>query len=177
MIFNSKTGRSHNDNKAVVGTSSLSMFKLAWQRSRFEKCTSVLCPFLLFDKYHQTIVVISDGKHRHPSGGIEKREKHLGDLKHMVVDGNPKPDKMYLFEKLQQSQSKLQAEMRANKHHHSSDKDSRNDDNYSSDFPNSKQSSRSRRDSDVTRHYGRQTSRNGELIIMSVVCKTWFNIT
>ena len=29
MIFNSKTGRSHNDNKAVVGTSSLSMFKLA----------------------------------------------------------------------------------------------------------------------------------------------------
>lgn len=106
----------------------------------------------------------TDGKNRHSSGGMEKREKHLGDLKHMVVDGNPKPDKKYLFEKLQQSQSKLQAEMRANKHLHSTDRDLGNDESYSSDYPNSKQSSRSRHDSDAARHFGRQTSRNGEFM-------------
>ena len=38
--------------------------------------------------------IITDTKHRHSSGVIEKREKHLGDLRHMVADGNPKPDKI-----------------------------------------------------------------------------------
>lgn len=82
----------------------------------------------------------------------------------MVADGNPKPDKMYLFEKLQQSQSKLQAEMRANKQLYSSDSKEllrRSDDGSTNDYPNSN-SSRSRRDSEGSRTLARQTSRNGE---------------
>lgn len=94
----------------------------------------------------------------------------------MVVDGNPKPDKQYLLYKLQESQSKLQAEMRANKHLHSTEKDSRSNDSYSCDFPNSKQSSRSRRDSDAARNLGRQTSRNGECIV-NVCGKIMENLT
>ena len=104
---------------------------------------------------------LSDNKTRHSSGTLEKREKHLGDVRHMVVDSNPKPDKMFLFEKLQQSQTKLQAEMRANmsnKPLYSSDPHRRTDGQGHSpnDYPNSS-SRRCRRDST-----GRQTSKFGE---------------
>ncbi|XP_052813464.1 WW domain-containing adapter protein with coiled-coil-like [Mya arenaria] len=102
-----------------------------------------------------------EDKRRHSSGGLEKREKHLGDLKHLVVDGNPKPDKMYLFEKLQQSQSKLQAENRANKQFEHKDLQRRTDEGIVCDYSNSKSSSRPRRDSEGARTGGsRQTSKN-----------------
>ncbi|XP_052250491.1 WW domain-containing adapter protein with coiled-coil-like [Dreissena polymorpha] len=108
-----------------------------------------------------------DGKLRHSSGGLEKREKHLGDLKHLVVDGNPKPDKLYLFEKLQQSQTKLQQTENSRSCKQTPEhKDRRTDDGVYCDHSNSKHnSSRSRRDSDGSRTMDssrsvRQTSRN-----------------
>ena len=112
------------------------------------------------------VIFISDNKARHPSGTLEKREKFLGDVRHMVVDGNPKPDKLYLFEKLQQSQNKLQAEMRANlpnKPIYSSDsrdlhRRTDGQDLSPVDYPNSS-SRRCRRDS-----AGRQTSKYGEFL-------------
>ena len=114
--------------------------------------------------------MFSDGRSRNTSGGIEKRKKYLDNVKHLVVDGNPKPDKMYLFEKLQQSQTKLQAEGRPNKHMDYKDS-SRTDrrtteDSVDSDYSISKSSSRTRRDSDGMRTGSRQTSKNGECLVI-----------
>ena len=106
-------------------------------------------------------------KNRHTSGPLEKREKHLGDLRHMVADGNPKPDKKYLFEKLQQSQTQLQAEMQANStnadHRRSSDVLSSS--HGSTDCASSR---RQRRDSDGpngSRTLNRLGTRHGEFCV------------
>ncbi|KAL4216879.1 hypothetical protein ACF0H5_023340 [Mactra antiquata] len=99
-----------------------------------------------------------DGKNRHTSGGLEKRDKYLDDVRRLVADGNPKPDKIYLLQKLQQSHSE-------NKHMYSDTKDSHrrnNDDGSSNDFPNSSHPSQSRRDSDSSRTLPRQASRNDQ---------------
>ncbi|KAL3854657.1 hypothetical protein ACJMK2_013917 [Sinanodonta woodiana] len=53
-----------------------------------------------------------DSRYRHSSGSERKGEKQFGSLRQMVQDSNIKPDKQYLFEKLQASQSKIQAELR-----------------------------------------------------------------
>ena len=111
-------------------------------------------------------------KNRHTSGP-EKREKHLGDLRHMVADGNPKPDKKYLFEKLQQSQSQLQAELEAaNKsqieHRRSSEVLSSS--HGSTDCSSSR---RHRRDSDGpngSRTLNRQGARHGEFLCICRSC-------
>lgn len=115
------------------------------------------------------ILCFTEIKNRHPSGP-EKREKHLGDLRHMVADGNPKPDKNFLFEKLQQSQSQLQAELQAN-----SNKSQIVDHRRSSDVLSSSHGStdgissrRHRRDSDGpngSRTLNRQGTRHGEFCV------------
>ena len=114
-------------------------------------------------------ICITEIKNRHTSGP-EKREKHLGDLRHMVADGNPKPDKKYLFEKLQQSQSQLQEELETNAANKSQTEHRRSIDVLSSSHGSTDYSSsrRYRRDSDGpngSRTLNRQGTRHGEFCV------------
>ena len=89
----------------------------------------------------------------------------------MVADGNPKPDKKYLFEKLQQSQSQLQAELQANATNKSHTVEHRRTTNALSSSVSStdyNSSRRSRRDSDGpngSRTLNRQGTRHGEFSV------------